>query len=385
MQTAPERLIDDRPARAPRPAAKTGPGPVLSIVVPTFNERDNVRPFLRSIDRALKGVAWEVIFVDDDSPDGTATEVAAAARADRRVRFLHRIGRRGLASACVEGALSSPAPYVAIMDGDLQHDEQVLPRMLRRLHEEKLDLVVGSRYVEEGGVGDWSAGRARASRLATAIAERVAATGLSDPMSGFFIARREVFVETAPRLSSIGFKILLDLFASSARPLKFEEEPYEFRTRKRGDSKLDFLVLWEFAMLLADKSIGRYVPARLVGFSIVGGLGVFVHLATLASAQALGSGFLAGHIGATLVAMTFNFLLNNQLTYRDMRLKGRRLLTGWLSFVAACSIGAAANVGVAGYMFEHEQYWALSALAGVAVGTLWNFVVTSAFTWKARR
>ncbi len=368
--------------REASPSIDSAPVVALSVIVPTFNEASNVATLVERLSAALHGIRWEVIFVDDSSPDGTADAVRAIAQRNARVRCVQRIGRRGLASACIEGALSSSAPFVAVIDGDLQHDETLLPEMFKRLSRGDLDVVIGSRYADKGGFGSWSANRIRASKLATRLAKKATRVSLSDPMSGFFMIRRDTLVALAPQMSSIGFKILLDIFASSKTPLRFEEIPYHFRARGHGDSKLEFVVLWEYAMLLIDKLVGRHIPARLISFSIIGALGVAVHLSIVYAFLLANLSFIIAQTVATFAAMTFNFLLNNLLTYSDMRLRGRKLLFGWITFVLACSVGAAANVGVAGYMFSNNQFWALSALAGIAVGTVWNFAITSIFTWK---
>ena len=360
------------------------PGPELSVVIPTFNERSNVAELARRLDTCLAGIRWEAIFVDDNSPDDTAQAVRALGRDDARIRVVHRVGRRGLSTACVEGMLASSAPYVAVMDADLQHDEALLPQMFADLHQGDLDVVVGSRYVEGGSLGDWAADRARKSKLATRLSRLIVKADLKDPMSGFFMLRREVLQEAVPRLSGIGFKILLDIFASVHRPLKFKERAYTFRNRFSGESKLDSLVAWEYIMMLLDKTVGRYVPVRFVPFAMIGGLGVFVHMAVLwVVFKTMGQSFAVGQSVATVVAMTVNFFLNNALTYRDRRLKGWSLLTGWISFSIACSIGAVSNVGIATYLFK-ENYigWAVSALAGIVVGAVWNYAVTSIYTWN---
>ena len=360
------------------------PGAELSVVIPTFNERSNVVELVRRLDACLAGVRWEAVFVDDNSPDDTAEAVRALSRDDARIRVVHRIGRRGLSTACVEGMLASSAPYLAVMDADLQHDEALLPLMLGDLRSGSLDIVVGSRYVEGGGLGEWTADRTRKSQLATRLARLVIKADLKDPLSGFFMLRREVLHEAVSRLSGIGFKILLDLFASVQRPLRFSERPYTFRNRLSGESKLDSLVAWEFMMMLLDKTLGRYVPVRFVPFALIGGLGVFVHMAVLWTMfKALGQSFAAGQSVAALVAMTANFFLNNALTYRDRRLKGWSLLTGWTSFAVACSVGAISNIGIATYLFTQDRVgWAVSALAGILVGAVWNYAVTSIYTWN---
>ncbi|MGY6213616.1 glycosyltransferase family 2 protein [Methylolobus aquaticus] len=361
-------------------------GPEFSIVVPTYKERANVTELVARLRRVLAGIHWEVIFVDDDSPDGTADAVRELGRVDRRVRCLQRVGRRGLSSACVEGMLASSAPYVAVMDADLQHDESLLPDMLRALRTGDVDVVVGSRYVAGGGVGNWNASRLRKSRFATWLAHFAVKVPLSDPMSGFFALRSNVLHAAVRHLSAIGFKILLDILASSAQGLRVRELPYQFRERIAGESKLDSKVAWDYLMLILDKTLGRFIPVRFVVFMMVGGLGVFVHLAVLTWMFKLaGSSFLSGQSVATLVAMTFNFIVNNVFTYRDRRLSGWGWLWGWLTFVLACSIGALANVGIATYLFQEERaFWVLSAIAGIVVGAVWNYAVTSIYTWKSK-
>ncbi len=368
-----------------RPPDATAPTTVLAVVVPTFNEKGNLRELVDRLDRTLAGIGWEVIFVDDDSPDGTAEFARELGRSDPRIRCLKRIGRRGLSSACVEGMLSTSAPYIAVMDADLQHDETLLPRMLDVLRGEPIDIVVGSRYVEGGGTGSWEESRLRKSRLATRFAQAAIKAPLQDPMSGFFALRAELLDSVVRRLSSIGFKILLDILASSPTPLRVREIPYEFRERTSGESKLDSRVAWDFLMLILDKTVGTLIPVRFLMFMFVGGLGVFVHFAVLTTLfTALETSFLIGQSAATLVAMTFNFALNNVLTYRDMRLRGWRWLWGWMTFVLACSIGGLANVGIANYLFQQQTFWVLSAAAGILVGVVWNYAVTSLYTWHAR-
>jgi len=355
----------------------------LAVVVPTYSEVDNVDEVIRRVGDALEGVEWELIFVDDDSPDGTAARVLETARRDRRVRLLQRIGRRGLSSACIEGMLATAAPYVAVIDADLQHDERLLPEMLRSLKTEDLDIVVGSRYAPGGGVGEWDRRRQWMSRFASRLGQLLIRADLADPMSGFFMLRADVLGSGARSLSAVGFKILLDIFASAPRPLRFKELPYEFRQRTAGESKLDHAVLWEYLLMLLQKALGPAIPVRFIAFSLIGGSGVVVHMAVLWTLyRGLGVDFVTGQAAAALVAMTTNFFLNNLLTYRDMRLRGRRLVWGWVSFVLACSVGAIANVGIATYLFRADSYWVLSALAGIVVGAVWNYAVTAVYTWR---
>ncbi len=359
--------------------------PVLAIIVPSFNEKGNVAEVHRRVAATMGETPWELIFVDDNSPDGTADAVRTLAQDDARVRIVQRVGRRGLSSACVEGMMATAAPYVAVMDADLQHDETLLPAMLRAVRDEGADVAIGSRYVDGGSVGNWDASRSAISRMATRLGQRVMRVEVADPMSGFFLMRGETARACVPHLSAIGFKILLDMLASSRTPLRCRELPYTFRQRVAGESKLDSRVAWDYLMLLADKLVGHIVPVRFLAFALIGAVGVVVHLVTVALAfRAFGLSFVWAQTAATVAAMTFNFFLNNVITYRDSRLRGLGLVWGWLTFVAACSIGAAANVGIASYLFEQQTFWLLSAFAGILVGAVWNYAVTSVYTWRAR-
>ena len=371
-----ETQRDIAPARPLLPAR-------VSIVVPSFNEVENVGPLHDALCRALTGIAWEMIYVDDNSPDRTADHVRALANRDARVRVVHRVGRRGLSSACVEGVLASAAPYIVVMDADLQHDEVVIPDMIRALEEGRGELIAASRYVDGGGIGTWSKQRAWASRFATLLAKRLTGTELTDPMSGFFAIERAAFMRSLPRLSSIGFKILLDIAASAPAPLRVVEVPYQFRNRQHGESKLDSLVLWEYFQLLLDKMFGRYVPVRFITFGMVGSFGVLVHFTILTALfKGFGATFAIAQGAATFVAITNNFVLNNLLTYRDRRLQGWGLVRGWVTFNLVCATGAAANIGVADWLFERPTSWVLSAIAGIAISVVWNYAMSGIVTWR---
>lgn len=357
----------------------------LAVIIPTFNERGNVATLVARLDQALEGRNWEAIFVDDDSPDGTADAARELARLDKRVRVIQRIGRRGLSSACIEGMCATAAPFVAVIDGDLQHDETLLPKMLDALEgDDSLEVAIGSRFCEGGCTGEWDHDRVAKSALATRLSRRVLKADVTDPMSGFFMIRTAIVRSLVPTLSAIGFKILLDIMTAAPHPLKFVELPYVFRTRTEGESKLDHVVAMEYLIALYDRMFGKVVPVRFAMFSAIGGLGAGVHFLVLGLFfRLMDVPFVAATIVATMVAMTFNFFLNNALTYRERRLKGfRQLLDGWVSFCIVCSVGAAANVGVAAFLHNVQHGdWRLSALAGIVVAAVWNFALSSRFTW----
>lgn len=354
----------------------------LSVVIPTFNEAQNVPLVVARLAEALAGIRWEVIFVDDNSPDGTAIAARKIAQSDPRVRCIRRIGRRGLAGACVEGLLASSAAVVAVMDGDLQHDEALLPRMLECIRQ-GADLVIGTRYAVGGAAkSGLSSLRQLSSRLATEASKRLLGVRLSDPMSGFFMMRRPLFDAVAPRLSTQGFKVLLDVVSSSPQPLRIVELPFEFRSRRYGDSKLDSLVVFEYLGLLLAKLSGDWLSIRFVLFALVGATGLFVHLWVLQQALALGVSFDWAQTFAAFAAMSSNFVLNNQLTYRDRRLRGLAALRGLFIFYAVCSVGTVANVGVAHWVYGSQSIWWLAGTAGAVMGVVFNYAASSVLTWR---
>ncbi len=376
------------PAPAPRPPPGLVPDPMpeptpeLTVVVPCFNERRNVRPLLDRLERALAGRRWEAVFVDDDSPDGTAEAVRAAARADRRVRLLLRVGRRGLASAVIEGALSSVADVVAVVDGDGQHDIERLPDLLAAL-EAGAEVAVGSRYLEGGDSGGLDGGwRQRLSRAGTAVVQSTLPAPLTDPMSGMFALPQPLLRALAPRLTGQGFKILLDLLLSAPTPLRVTEAPVRFFPREQGQSKLDVQVLLQFLGLLLDKRLGGRVPLRFVSFAAVGLLGVVVNLLVLGAGRAAGLGFEPAQALGTLVAMAANFQLNNAVTYRDARLRGARLWRGLALFMLVCGIGAVANVGIAQVLHSSSAGWTAAGAVGAALGVVWNYAVSATLVWR---
>jgi len=359
--------------------------PQLSVIVPTFNERDNVTTLFRRLETALAGVAWEVIFVDDNSPDGTWDVVRGLARQDCRVRCIRRIGRRGLSGACIEGMLASSAACVAVIDADLQHDETQLPKMLAVLQSGEADLVVGSRYIAGGSADSFNKQRAGASALATEVAKRVLGVKIADPMSGFFMIRRDRFEQLTPQLSTQGFKILLDIVATARGELRVKEIPYTFGSRLHGESKLDSMVALDFLGLVLAKLTHDAVSLRFLLFAMVGSIGLFVHFAALYIAlEAFDLPFAEAQACGALSAMTSNFILNNFLTYRDQRLRGVAILRGLLLFYLVCSVGLLANVGVAFSVYDQEPIWWLARAAGALMGVVWNYAMSGLFVWRKR-
>ncbi len=356
----------------------------VAIILPTLNESGNLAPLVDRIEAALGQESWEVLIVDDDSKDGTADEGRALAQTDTRVRVIQRIGRRGLASAAIEGFCATAAPFVAVMDADHQHDPALLPAMLAALQSGEADICVASRFAEGASTADWAnPEREQLSGFANGVARRLTGVELTDPMSGYFMLPSATARALVPRLSGIGFKILLDLLATADAPMRVREFPLKFAARRAGTSKLDRAILLDFLAGLYDKTLGRLIPTRFALFGTVGAAGVIVHMAVLASLLfVFEEGFTIAQAIAVLSAMSFNFWLNNWLTYRDKRLVGwGAALRGWAGFCATCAIGGFANVAVATLLETRGLYWALAALCGILIGSVWNYALSSRFVW----
>jgi dolichol-phosphate mannosyltransferase len=380
----PSHNAEQAPGPVSRPRDKAGRAtPELAIVAPTFNEAKNIPALVQQIDQALVGVNWELIVVDDASPDGTARVAREIGQSDPRVRCILRLGRRGLAGACIEGFLSSSAPVLAVIDADLQHDARVLSAMLGHIRAGDADIAIASRYAE-GGSSDGlsSAARQRASQASTIIARLTTGVRVSDPMSGFFMIRREAFEPLAPSLSVEGFKILLDILATARGSLRIKEVTYAFAARNEGASKFDLKNILDFIGLLVAKMSGGRIPLRFASFGLIGLSGVAVHLAVLKSLMASGVDFTAAQTAATVIAMTSNFLTNNVLTYRDRRLHGWAMATGLVIFCVICSVGALSNIGIASWLYGQSSMWWVAGLAGSAVSAVWNYAVSSRLLWR---
>lgn len=380
--------------RTASPISQIWNSPQLAVIVPTFNERENIVSLFDLVTKAMGDIPFEFIVVDDNSPDGTAAVVKELARRHSNVRCIHRIGRRGLSSAVIEGISASAAPYFAVIDADHQHDERILPLMLEKALSGD-DIVVGTRYAAGGQVGEGlSKTREAGSRLATQLSRLVTGKNLSDPMSGFFLMRRDVFDEIAPSLSNEGFKILLDIIVSAGRArarhgkeLLVGEVPYTFRPRNAGESKMSSIVVVQFLGLVLSKLTGGLLPPSFLLFGLVGGLGVVVNMAALGIAGRWlnvndPADFAKAQTIATVVAMIFNFMLNNELTYANKKLRGWKYLWGLVTFCAVCSIGAVASISVGTWIYAWDRGFWLAGIAGVLMSVVFNYSVTRVFTWR---
>ncbi|HEY8194676.1 MAG TPA: GtrA family protein, partial [Hyphomicrobium sp.] len=248
----------------------------------------------------------------------------------------------------------------------------------------KADLVIATRYADTGAAeAGFSKLRRSASTLATRLTNLLLRTNVSDPMSGFFMIRRDAIDKIAPKLSTGGFKLLLDILASAPQGLKVTEVPYAFRPRQLGQSKLDAVVVADFVGLLLAKFTGNSISPRFFFFSLVGASGLVVHLSALrAILVTTHLPFNTAQVLAAFVAMTTNFFLNNALTFRDRRLAGVAALKGLLTFYLVCSVGTLANVGVAELVYLRDPSWWRAGIAGAVMAAVFNYAVSSILTWR---
>jgi dolichol-phosphate mannosyltransferase len=362
------------------------PAPTLSIVVPTYKESKNISLLFERITAALDGAPWEMIVVDDDSPDGTADVAFGIAANDNRLRCLRRVNRSGLAGAVIEGWMSSSADLVAVIDGDLQHDESILLAMYQVLAKGAGDLAIGTR-VRDASEGALPPARQRLSDLGAWFFRQIAGASVSDPMSGFFMIRREIVTRLAPRLSPDGFKILVDVILSAGGGLNIVEVPYAFRKRHAGESKLTPLVGIDFLGLVVHHATAGALPTRFVLFAMIGAVGLVVHVLALSAVLHWSRllSFDAGQLFATVVAMASNFILNNEITYRSYRYRGLGKIAGFAGFALGCSVGAIANIDVASWLYKDHQTWWIAGLAGALLSVVWNYAVSTNLIWRPGR
>ncbi|MBI1813080.1 glycosyltransferase family 2 protein [Candidatus Peregrinibacteria bacterium] len=360
---------------------------MLSLILPTYNEAQNLPELVPQIERALGGMSFEIIIVDDDSPDRTWKAARGISKDDAHVHVLRRIGRRGLSSAVIEGFLAAKGDVLAVMDADGQHDMGILPKLAHAVTTNG-GLAIGSRYAEGGSIGQWDERRHVMSRFATAFAIRLCRVTVKDPMSGFFAIHRSTFEEVLPRLNPKGFKILLDLLMHVSRATPVREVPFTFSNRRHGESKLSRRVQIEFLEYLYEACLGRYVPLTFVKYCLVGALGVAVNLgiylvcSTLIAFDArflgLSVPLLAGIEGAIL----FNFLLNNVWTVAPVRLEGGGAILGFLRYNVACLFGAFANYAVTAHLLSRSLGIVPAVALGALVGMIWNYTMSRMFTWR---
>ncbi|SEL63192.1 dolichol-phosphate mannosyltransferase [Pseudoxanthomonas sp. GM95] len=358
------------------------PTPDVSVVICTLNEHEAIGGVLRELDAALLHCRHEVIVVDDSSDERTARAVQDYARAHPWVRLLRRRGGRGLASAAVAGWDAARGRTLALMDGDGQHDPQLIARMLDDAAVLDSEVVIASRYLESSASG-LGAIRHLGSRITTQVSRLLLGLKVADPMSGCFLMTRAWYQQVRPGLTALGFKILIDVLAADARRPRVSQVPTRLRERAGGSSKLDLRVVLELGAQLLEKATQGLVPARMALFFGVGISGLGVHLAALSLGTWAGRPFWLAQLLAIWLAMSWNFALNNLLTFRDRRLHGVAALRGLVVFYAACLSGAILSEVLGVVSAWAGAPWFVAGIGGALLAGVWNYHLAKRAAWGA--
>ena len=360
---------------------------MISIVIPTFNEVKNIIPLLKKLLSLFDDYDYEIIIVDDDSPDGTSEEVEKYMKDKKTIKLITRIGRSGLSSAIKEGLIFAKGKYLLVLDGDGQHHPSFLLNMIDEIKKNKSDIVIGSRFLPSSKLEGLSKKRSLGSKIANKVASislNKNYSKLTDYLSGCFCLNRDSTKNFIRRIEINGFKFLYELLSLSKGKLNVKEVPLNFQERRHGNSKLDLAIIWDFIISIIHNFTFRIMPRRAISFGLVGLSGVFVQLfITYFLTNLLLLKFYDALPIAVISAATSNFLINNQVTFRSNRLKGSALLVGLLKFFLVASLPVIANIGITTAVYEYISADTLIAqIAGIAIVYAWNYLASSSFVWN---
>ena len=360
---------------------------MISIVIPTFNEVKNIIPLLKNLTVLVKDFEYEIIVVDDDSPDGTSNVVNKYMKSNKSIKLITRIGRSGLSSAIKEGLIFAQGKYLLVLDGDGQHHPSFILDMLEKIKKNKSDIVIGSRFLNTSKLEGLSNKRSLGSKFANKLA-RISLhknyAKLTDYLSGCFCLEKEMTKKYIRKIEINGFKFLYELLSLSKGNLDVLEVPLLFKERRFGNSKLDIAIVWDFIISILHNLTLRLLPRRAISFGLVGISGVFVQLfITSFLVEIFLIDFYNALPFAVISAATSNFLINNQVTFRSERLKNLSLLIGLLKFLIVASLPVIANVGIATAIYKYiSADTFIAQIAGIAIVYAWNYLASSSFVWK---
>ncbi len=360
---------------------------MISIVIPTFNEVENIIPLLKKLTLIVNNFEYEIIVVDDDSPDGTSNAVNKYMQFNKKIKLITRIGRSGLSSAIKEGLIFAQGKYLLVLDGDGQHHPSFILNMLEAIKKDKSDIVIGSRFLNTSKLEGLSNERSLGSKIANKMA-RISLhknySKLTDYLSGCFCVEKEITKKFIRKIEVNGFKFLYELLSLSKGELAVNEVPLIFKERRFGNSKLDIAIVWDFLISIIHNLTLRILPRRAISFGLVGISGVFVQLfITSFLVEIFRIDFYNALPFAVIFAATSNFLINNQVTFRSDRLKDLALLIGLLKFLIVASLPIIANVGITTAFYKYITADTLIAqIAGIGIVYAWNYLASSSFVWK---
>ncbi len=369
-----------RPARYDRRAPTD---PALSVILPTYNEAENLPILLDRLTDLLADLDYEIVVVDDNSPDGTWAIAEEWAGRSRRIRSIRRVTDRGLSSAVMAGMEVARGRVLAVMDSDLQHDEAALIDVVSPVLDGEADVSLGSREVDGGSYGEWGRWRRFVSWGGAQLAKRLLGVPVSDPMSGFFAVSRERYVAVSDQVNPRGFKILLEFLARGGRPT-VAEVGYGFRDRMHGETKLSSGVIGAYLVALIDLVVGRVVSATFTAYALVGLLGATVRFSTLLLATAAGLSWAA--LLAFQLSVLSNYVFNNAFTFAGQRRRGLRAVSGFVPFQLIALHGLLVQAGLATVLGADASELATTAiwiqLVGIGLATTGNYHLNRAITWR---
>lgn len=354
----------------------------ISLIIPTYKEYANIRPLVERIHQALSSYDYEIVFVDDNSGDGT-TELVTSLADKYPVKIFVRQNKRGLATAVVDGLTHVAGQRVVVMDADLQHPPEVIPDLLRAL-DDKTDIAIASRYLPGGGTEGWGLTRRIISRGAIVLAHLFLprSQGISEPLSGFFAFKKPVVAQA--KLQPIGYKILLEILMEGEFQ-RVSEVPYTFQTRSRGESKLSRHQQVEYLKHIYSLMKREGELRRVFKFALVGLSGVVVNEGLLwMLTEFVGWQYLVSAAFSIESSILSNFILNDCFTFADRRsARGNSRLTRLLKFNSVSLGGLGMNLGFLWLLTQvFGIYYLLSNLAAIGMAFLWNYLVNTRWTWK---
>lgn len=353
----------------------------LSVIIPTFNEAENILKVINEVEDSLQGHDYEIIVVDDNSPDGTSDLVKKYSKSNSKVSCIKRTWKKGLSSAVVEGVALSSKEHICVMDGDGQHNPKDLSKFINEFENQEIDLVIGSRFIGKKNTEGLSSSRNELSRFGIKITNFFLKSPVTDPLSGFFMAKRQSLEGIRGSLYKDGFKILFDILMLD-KSLKFEEVAIDFRSRLKGESKLNISTLFNLAGQIFENLTQGLIPANFIVFAFVGTLGVVVHLASLNILLSFGIEFILGNLCSTLLAMCSNYFLNNYITFHNIHKLFSERLKGLLKYCFANSFSILANIGVASQFYLNDFSAFSSAMLGIMAGLILNYFLSVNLVFK---
>ena len=355
----------------------------FSIIIPTYNEKENILNLILEIWNQLTQLNYDIIIVDDNSPDKTGEIVKAFIQGKnlQNIICIERSWQKGLSSAIVEGMAASNSPLIIVMDGDGQHDPKDIYKFVETQKNNDLDLVIGSRfYMEESDI-NLSRSRFALSRFGIRLSRPFIGNRFTDPLTGFFLIKRNILKNIQNKIYKDGFKILFDILMLK-KDISSQEIQITFRKRLAGDSKLNISTLAHLMGQIVENLSHRIIPSTFFVFSFIGATGVFIHLLALYSFLGVGFDYIFSNFIGSILALTSNYLLNNYLTFNNLHKTLRSRISGLFKYSLFNSLSLMANIGVASFLYLDNFSVAISTLFGISAGLLLNYFLSKNIVFR---